>query len=64
MFLLIREARVLPDWEFTGRVEVPGFAEAVQRALGEKPAANEPARAPKKKKGGFWAALKRVFGGG
>lgn len=64
MFLLIREARVLPDWEFTGRVEVPGFIGAMQHALGEKAAANEPAPPPKKKKGGFWASLKRVFGGG
>jgi hypothetical protein len=64
MFLLIREARVLPEWEFTGRVEVPGFIGAMQHALGEKSAANEPAQAPKRRKGGFWAALKHFFGGG
>jgi hypothetical protein len=64
MFLLIREARVLPDWEFSGRVEVPGFIGAMQHALGEKPAATTPEPAPKKKQGGFWASLKRLFGGG
>jgi hypothetical protein len=63
MFLLIREARVLPEWEFTGRVEVPGFIGAMQHALGEKSAANEPVHTHKKKKGGFWAALKHFFGG-
>jgi hypothetical protein len=63
MFLLIREARILPDWEFVGRVEVPSLVEAVQRALGEKPTTGEPAPPPKKKKGGFWASLKRLFGG-
>jgi hypothetical protein len=34
----------------------------VQRALGEKPAPGEAAPEPKKKKGGFWASLKRMFG--
>lgn len=64
MFLLIREARVLPEWEFSGRVEVPGIIGAMQQALGEKPAATAPAPGPKKKQGGFWASLKRLFGGG
>jgi hypothetical protein len=70
MVLLIREARVAPEWEFTGRVEAPGFAQAMQHALGEKAATaqplaeNQPAAKPAKKKGGFWASLKRAFGGG
>jgi hypothetical protein len=90
MVLLVREARVSPDWEFSGRVEPPEFAKAMQKALGEgNPAAkktpaaaaatdnqnrtagataadNETASveepAPKKRHGGFWASLKRVFG--
>ncbi|MBZ5502505.1 MAG: hypothetical protein LAN59_09740 [Acidobacteriia bacterium] len=67
MVLLIREARVMPEWEFSGRVEAPELARAVQRALGEAPPAaakqgHDSARAGKKK-GGFWAALKRVFSG-
>jgi hypothetical protein len=92
MVLLVREARVAPDWEFSGHVEPPEFAKAMQHALGEggpaakkSPAAgramtenqnpsagvsaaegetaslDEPA--PKKRHGGFWASLKRVFGG-
>ena len=69
--LLIGAARVLPEWEFSGRVEPPEFAKAVQQALGEHavtPQAQDappvqPATEPKKKKGGFWAALKRAFGG-
>jgi len=40
----------------------------MQNALGEKPAADASNAAPppaqgQKKKGGFWAALKRAFGG-
>ncbi len=72
MVLLIRQAQVMPDYEFSGHVESPGFAEAMQSALGEHgqpPAAGASAQsfatAPesKKKKHGFWAALKRVFVG-
>jgi hypothetical protein len=72
MVLLIREARVSPEWEFSGQVVAPEFAQAMQHALGEKPAVpqaqsapdNPPAATPAKKKGGFWASLKKVFGGG
>jgi len=69
--LLIRQVQVSPEWQFSGRVEPPEFATAMQHALGEKPISSDqppPAGAqtpaqPRKKKGGFWAALKRVFGG-
>jgi hypothetical protein len=72
IMLLIREARVSPDWQFTGRVEPPEFAAAMQHALAENvpPAQKQesteaqPAEKTKKKKGGFWAAMKRVFGRG
>ena len=72
MAVLIREAQVSPEWEFKGRVEEPEFAQAMQRALGQRapetqpaPAgATQPSEEPKKKKGGFWASLKRAFGGG
>ncbi len=72
MVMLIREARVSPEWEFSGRVEAPEFAKAMQHALGEKSVAtqataeseNPSAAKAEKKKGGFWAALKRAFGGG
>jgi len=72
MVLLIREAQVSPDWEFSGHVAAPGFAEAMQHALGQgtsKPAEqaqiqSQPSEQPRKKKGGFWASLKKAFGGG
>jgi hypothetical protein len=72
MVLLVREAQVSPDWEFSGHVVAPEFAQAMQHALGEKPttpqaqpaADNPPAAAPAKKNGGFWASLKKAFGGG
>jgi len=73
MVLLLREARVAPEWEFRGRVEAPEFAKAMQNALGEngekpqtnaKAASHNPAAEKPKKQGGFWAALKRMFGGG
>jgi len=70
--LLIREARLSPEWEFSGRVEPPAFATAMEHALGEKPITTSSAPGaqqaepspPQKKKGGFWAALKRAFRGG
>ena len=34
MAVLIREAQVSPEWEFSGRVEAPEFAQEMQRALG------------------------------
>jgi len=72
MILLLREARVSPEWQFSGHVDAPEFATAMQHALGEVPRApqqNSGSAQPtshdkeKKKKGGFWAALKRAFGG-
>ncbi len=61
MILLVRIAHVEPEWQFKGRVEAPQL---------EQVSAREPSRSPsaphssQKKKGGFWAALKRAFGGG
>lgn len=71
MVLLVREAQVSPEWEFTGHVAAPEFAQAMQHALGEKaavpqsepPPESEPAAKPGKKKGGFWDSFKRAFGG-
>ncbi|HXW62694.1 MAG TPA: hypothetical protein VEJ45_08850 [Candidatus Acidoferrales bacterium] len=68
--LLVRDARLSPEWDFSGRVDPPNFATAMQDALGEKPLSTsppgptEPSPQPKKRKSGFWAALKRAFGGG
>jgi len=72
ILLLVREARIAPEWEFSGHVAAPNFAQAMQHAIGENVAApnaqtaaadQAAAKAPKKK-GGFWASLKRAFGGG
>jgi hypothetical protein len=72
VLILVREAKVKPEWEFSGHVAAPNFAQKMQRALGENVAApkketaapDQPAAKPSKKKGGFWASLKRAFGGG
>jgi hypothetical protein len=66
MALLIRTARVEPEWGFTGTVAAPEFVAAMQQSLGVQPG-KEPSgadAAPQRKKGGFWAGLKRLFGGG
>ena len=66
MALLIREAQVSPNWEFSGHVAAPEFATELQHALGEN--AQVPAKTPRAKpagkKHGFWGALRRLFGGG
>jgi hypothetical protein len=73
LVLLIREAQVSPEYEFTGHVEPPEFAQAVRSALGEG-GAQQPSPPPSgvggkreeeapRKKGGFWASFKRAFGG-
>jgi hypothetical protein len=66
MTLLIRTARVEPQWNFTGTVAAPPeFVSAMRHSLGEEPAKQPPAAdsTTPKKKGGFWAGLKRLFGG-
>ena len=69
LVLLIRTARVDPDWEFNGRVEPPEFAKSLNQALGvsgapqSTTAAKGPAPAKQKKQGGFWHGLKSLFGG-
>jgi hypothetical protein len=73
MVLLIREAQVSPEWEFTGHVAAPEFAQAVQSSLGEGGASQTPPASgvggsqtddrTSKKKGGFWASIKKAFGG-
>lgn len=71
--LLVTLAHVQSDYEFHGEVS-PGFASAMQSALGEKPAAGPesaqsaaqspaPVEQKPKKKGGFWASLKRILVG-
>jgi hypothetical protein len=65
--LLVRVARVEPEWEFSGRVAPPEFAADMRRALGQTPVVPQPqplhANQPPKKKRGFWGSLKSIFGG-
>jgi hypothetical protein len=62
--LLVREARVDPEWQFTGHVEAPGLARAIGRALGEgSSTTNQTRPKPEKKKRRFWAVLRRIFEG-
>jgi hypothetical protein len=66
MTLLIRTARVEPEWAFTGTVAAPEFVSAMRQSLGVGGAKQPPAAdasAPPQKKGGFWSGLKRLFGG-
>jgi hypothetical protein len=66
MAVLIREAQVSPDWEFSGHVAAPNFATDLQHALGENALvpAKKPSAKPVGKKRGFWASIRRLFGGG
>jgi len=72
MVLLIREAQVSPEWEFSGHVAAPEFAQAMQHALGESGSAshaqpssdNPPATSSARRKSGFWESLKKALGGG
>lgn len=65
--LLVRVARVAPEWEFSGHVDAPEFAVDMQRALGQKASAPQPqpihASQPAKKKRGFWGSIKSIFVG-
>jgi hypothetical protein len=65
--MLVRVARVAPEWEFSGHVDAPEFAVDMQRALGQKASTPQlqviPASRPAKKKRGFWGSLKSIFVG-
>ena len=62
MVLLVREAHVDPEYEFSGHVDAPSFAQALQHALGEgNSAPAQPAPEPAKRNRGFWSRLKSIF---
>ena len=62
MILLVREAQVDPEYEFKGHVDPPGFAQALQHALGEGGSVpNQPSPELARKKRGFWSRLKSIF---
>jgi hypothetical protein len=64
VIMLVHVARAEPQWRFTGHVEAPRLQEVAQRT--PPPADPQPAGTGKseRKKGGFWARLKRAFVGG
>src|ERR1700723_2211802 len=57
--LLVRTVHVEPEYEFSGHVEPPALVSPAPVAA---PKTKEPK--PQKSGGGFWAGLKRLFGGG
>jgi hypothetical protein len=62
--LLLREAHVEPEWQFSGHVEAPGFAPRVEPPRGRGSSApNQAGPGPEKKKRGFWAVLRRIIEG-
>ena len=62
--LLVRQVHVDPDYKFSGQVQAPGFAEAMQHALGVTAApSSQGIGTPAQKRRGFWSKLKRIFGG-
>ncbi|MGB8523802.1 MAG: hypothetical protein WCD43_12620 [Candidatus Acidiferrales bacterium] len=65
--MLVRVARVAPEWEFSGHVDAPEFAVDMQRALGQKASTPQPqptrTSQPPKKKRGFWGSIRNIFVG-
>jgi hypothetical protein len=62
--LLVRTVHVEPDYQFTGHVEAPDLETVAQKSPaspGKQGAGNANSSAGKKE--GFWARLKRAFGG-
>ena len=57
--LLVRTVHVEPEYEFSGHVDAPALVSTAPVAA---PKTKEPK--PQKSGGGFWAGLKRLFGGG
>ena len=64
LIMLVRVARAEPQWNFTGHVDAPQLEQVAQHNT--PPADAQPATLNRmeKKKGGFWARLKRAFVGG
>jgi hypothetical protein len=62
--LLVRTAHVEPDYQFTGHVEAPHLETVAQKSSSSpgKQGAGE-GNSSGGKKEGFWARLKRAFGG-
>jgi hypothetical protein len=65
MALVIRYARVEPDWQFTGHVEAPQRLPAAPPTpkANSQPGKQGSEGQPSKKKPGFWSRLRHIFGG-
>ena len=59
--LLVRTVHVEPEYEFSGHVDPPAL---VSTAPVAGAASTSASRKKEQKSGGFWAGLKRLFGGG
>jgi hypothetical protein len=64
LIMLVRVARAEPQWKFTGHVEAPQLEQVAQRNPATAEAQPATLNRIEKKKGGFWAKLKRAFVGG
>jgi hypothetical protein len=63
MVLLIRTVHVEPQWEFSGHVDAPATEDSKRHAASASNSQPQAAPAPAQKKQGFWAKVKRIFGG-
>jgi hypothetical protein len=64
LIMLVRVARAEPQWKFTGHVEAPHLEQVAQSTPSAPEAQPAVVNKVEKKKGGFWAKLKRAFVGG
>jgi len=60
--LLVRTVHVEPEYEFSGHVDPPALVSTADSSAAKAGKTKEPK--PQKSGGGFWAGLKRLFGGG
>jgi len=61
--LLVRTVHVEPEYEFSGHVDPPSLVSTAAVAGATSDTANKKTK-KEQKSGGFWAGLKRLFGGG
>jgi hypothetical protein len=59
----VRTVHVEPEYEFTGHVDAPSVGSAAGASSSRVPPGKSKDHR-EQKNGGFWAGLKRLFGGG
>jgi hypothetical protein len=62
--LLVRTVHVEPEYEFAGHVDAPPAGSSVASASSAPDSQGKSKVHKEQKNGGFWAGLKRLFGGG